>query len=617
MVNSYPVWKYILVFFVLIIGVIYAIPNVYREDPSVCIIGDIYKHEKLDDNVLFDIKKVLKDSNILVKSILLESNKIIIRCFCNYDQVHIYEKLSSVLLNKYIISCSTLSTMPHWLFIIHAKPVRLGLDLRGGIHLSMYVNVNSILNRLQEQYVDTVRCIFHDKIIPYLKILKIENYGIEISLKNSEDRKKTILLLSEDNHNIVIHSIGIKNLKIFFSENYLFKVREYAVKQNIAILRHRLCQLGIFEPLIQRYGTDRIVIELPGIQDIEKIKKTVSATSNLEFRLVNTTIKQFEIDFNVISEDSELKLSDSGYLVPLYKKVILTGDCIVHSNVSFDEYNYPQVNLTLNKVGSIVMSEFTKNNIGKKIATVFIEYENSGQKDCDGHDILIKNERVINIATIQSQVSNNFSIVGINNINRAYHLSALLKEGALAAPIHIEEERIIGSIFGKTNINKGLTACIVGIIISVFFMVLWYHFFGLIASTALIVNLVLMISIISLIPGMVLTMPSIAGIVLTLAVAVDANVLINERIKEEIFQGKPMQYAIHVGYRKAFISIMDANITTIITAIILYFLGTGMIKGFAMTTVIGVITSMFTSIVGTRAFVNLVYGKKHVDKLSI
>lgn len=619
MVNSYPLWKYILVLLILVMGIVYAVPNIYGEYPVIYITQHSDKNKNLDHSVLRDIKQILHGLDISNRSIVLKSNKILIRCSCSDDQIRIYEKLSNFLLDKYLISFSTVSAMPHWLSVILAKPIKLGLDLCGGIYLSMSFDVDTVINKFIDQYIDTVRFILNDNVIPYIKIYKNTDYSIAINFQNFSHRARAIALLCKDNSNIILRSTENNCLKVMFSKSYLLKICEYAIKQNSIILRHRLYRVGILEPLIQRYGTDRIVIEIPGMQqkDIKKIKQVIGTTATLEFRLVNTAINEFEINNDLVPEDSEIKLSDAGHLVPLYKKIILTGDCIIYSSVNFDEYNRPQVNLMLNKTGSITMSKFTKDNIGKIIAVVFIEYKNSGHKDSKGHNILIKEEKVINVATIQSQVSDSFRIVGIDNADKARYLSMLLRVGALVVPMYVEEERIIGPILGKKNITQGLIACILGMLISITFMIFWYRFFGLIASAALITNLILMISIISWIPGVLLTMPSIAGIILTLAVAIDANVLINERIKEEIRQGKPIQYAIHVGYCRAFISIVDANVTTIITAVILYLIGTGVIKGFAIITIVGVGTSMFTSIVGTRAIVNLIYGRRNIDKLSI
>ncbi|URJ30144.1 protein translocase subunit SecD [Blochmannia endosymbiont of Camponotus sp.] len=619
MLNHYSLWKHLAVILVFATGIIYTLPSLYGNKPAIYITQYITEenHQALDNVLLSKIKKILKNEEITNKSISLQTNKILIQFFCEKDQLKAYQKLSTIFINKYQIFLCTTPAAPYWLSVIKAKPIKLGLDLCGGIYFVIHVNTEIILNKLQEQYIDTLKATLFEKKIPYTKMYKIKNHGIEINFQNSNYRNKAITPLSEINHDLIIHRIEDNKLNLTFSERKKYEICEHAVQQNSTILYHRIHQLGITEPLVQRHGIDRIIIELPGIQDIKKVKKILSTTASLEFRLINSAISDFEINNNLIPEDSEIKLTNNGYLVPLYKQVILSGNFIVNSNTSLDEYNRPQVNITLDKIGSSIISNFTKNNIGKTIATLFVEYKDSGEKDSKGHPLLIKHEKVVNIATIQSQLNNNFRIVGINNLNEARHLSLLLRMGTLTTPIHIEEERIIGPMLGKKNITQGLTACILGVLTSICFMVLWYHYFGLIASIALIANLILIISIISIIPGMVLTMPSIAGIILTLSVAVDANVLINERIKEELKQGRPVQYAIHTGYRKAFTSIVDANITTIITSIILYLIGTGPIKGFAITTIIGVGTSMFTSIVGTRSVVNLVYGKKHINKLSI
>jgi len=401
------------------------------------------------------------------------------------------------------------------------------------------------------------------------------------------------------------------------TDDRLREARDYAVQQNINILRNRVNQLGVAEPLVQRQGADRIVVELPGIQDTARAKEILGATATLEFRLVNTSVDPSAAAAGRVPGDSEVKNMREGQPVVLYKRVILTGDHITDSTSSQDEYNQPQVNISLDGAGGNMMSNFTKDNIGKPMATLFVEYKDSGRKDANGRAVLVKQEEVINIANIQSRLGNSFRITGINNPNEARQLSLLLRAGALIAPIQIVEERTIGPTLGMQNIKQGLEACLWGLIASILFMVFFYKKFGLIATTALIANLVLIVGIMSLLPGATLTMPGIAGIVLTLAVAVDANVLINERIKEELSNGRSVQQAIHEGYSGAFSSIVDANVTTLIKVIILYAVGTGAIKGFAITTGIGVATSMFTAIVGTRAIVNLLYGGKRVNKLSI
>lgn len=619
MLNNYPLWKYLAVVLVFVASIIYALPSLYRNYPTIYITQYALEkpYQNIDNITLCYIKKILTHEEIINKSIVLQSNKIRIQFFNEQNQLQAYQKLSTLFSQKYqILLCNT-PNIPHWLSAIKAKPIKLGLDLCGGTYFVIHVNLKTVLDKFQEKYIDILKTILLKKNIPYLKICKIKNHDIEINFQNASDRNEAVLPLSEIDNDLILYPMEPNKLHVIFSESKKNTIREHTIHQNCTILHHRINQLGIIEPLIQRHGSERIIIELPGFQDIDKIKKMLSTTASLEFRLVNSSISEFEINNNLIPEDSEIKLSNNGCLVPLYKQIVLSGDNITNSSVSLDEYNRPQVNISLNKTGSILISNVTKNNIGKAIATLFIEYKDSGKKDSTDHAILIKHEKIINIATIQSQLNDNFRIFGINNLNEARHLSLLLRMGTLVAPVHIEEERIIGPTLGKQNIARGFTACALGIFTSICFMILWYHYFGLIASIALIANLILMISTMSIIPGIVLTMPSIAGIILTLSVAIDANVLINERIKEEINKGKPVQYAIYTGYRKALTSIVDANITTIITSIILYAIGTGPIKGFAITTIIGVGTSMFTSIIGTRAVVNLVYGKRRLRKLSI
>jgi preprotein translocase subunit SecD len=448
-------------------------------------------------------------------------------------------------------------------------------------------------------------------------VRKIDNYGTEVSFRDGQSRDQAVSYLAPRHRDLVINSTGDNALRAVMADTRLREAREYAVQQNITILRNRVNQLGVAEPLVQRQGADRIVVELPGIQDTARAKEILGATATLEFRLVNTAVDRSAAASGRVPGDSEVKYTRDGQPVVLYKRVILTGDHITDSTSSADEYNRPQVNISLDSTGGNNMSNFTKDNIGKPMATLFVEYKDSGKKDANGRTILVKQEEVINVATIQSRLGNSFRITGIDNPNEARQLSLLLRAGALIAPIQIVEERTIGPTLGMQNITQGLRACLWGLVASILFMVVWYRKFGLIATTALVANLVMIVGIMSLLPGATLTMPGIAGIVLTLAVAVDANVLINERIKEELKNGRTVQQAIHEGYKGAFSSIVDANITTLITAIILYAVGTGSIKGFAITTAIGVATSMFTSIVGTRAIVNLIYGGKRISKLSI
>ncbi|MCB5307685.1 MULTISPECIES: protein translocase subunit SecD [Yersinia] len=615
MLNRYPLWKYLMLIVVIFIGLLYALPNLYGEDPAVQITGA--RGIAASETTLVQVRDVLEKDNIASKSIALENGAILARFKDTDVQLRAREALVAAMGDKYVIALNLAPATPSWLAKLGAEPMKLGLDLRGGVHFLMEVDMDTALGKLQEQTMDTLRTDLREKNIPYATVRKLDNYGVEVRFRDNKTRDDAISYLSSRHRDLVIGSNGSNTLKAVMSDDRLREAREYAVQQNITILRNRVNQLGVAEPLVQRQGADRIVVELPGIQDTARAKEILGATATLEFRLVNSNVDASVAATGRVPGDSEVKNTREGRPVVLYKRVILTGDHITDSTSSTDEYNQAQVNISLDSAGGSLMSNFTKDNIGKPMATLFVEYKDSGKKDANGRAILVKQEEVINVATIQSRLGNSFRITGIDNPAEARQLSLLLRAGALIAPIQIVEERTIGPTLGSQNIAQGLEACLWGLAVSILFMVIYYRKFGVIASTALLANLVLIVGVMSLLPGATLTMPGIAGIVLTLAVAVDANVLINERIKEEYRNGRTIQQAIHEGYKGAFSSIVDANLTTLITAIILYAVGTGSIKGFAITTAIGVVTSMFTAIVGTRAIVNLLYGGKRINKLSI
>nr|WP_269135541.1 protein translocase subunit SecD [Xenorhabdus bovienii] len=613
--NRYPLWKYLMLIAAILIGLLYALPNLYGEDPAVQITGarGIAASEKTLDQV----RNVLEKEQIKSKSIALENGAILAR-FNNSDvQLRAREALVSALGEQYVVALNLAPATPLWLSKVGAEPMKLGLDLRGGVHFLMEVDMETALSKLQEQNIDSLRSELRDQGILYSSVRKLDNYGVVVRFRDNDARSKAESYLEPRHRDLVFSTGANSTLKVVMSDDRLREARTYAVQQNITILRNRVNQLGVAEPLVQRQGTDRIVVELPGIQDTARAKEILGATATLEFRLVNSNVDQSAAVSGRIPGDSELKYTRDSNPVVLYKRVILTGDHITDSTSSTDEYGNPQVNISLDGAGGSAMSNFTKDNLQKPMATLFVEYKDSGKKDANGRSVLVKQEEVINIATIQSRLGNSFRITGIGNPNEARQLALLLRAGALIAPIQIVEERTIGPTLGLQNIEQGLEACLWGLISSILFMVIYYRKFGLIASSALLANLVLIVGVMSLLPGATLTMPGIAGIVLTLAVAVDANVLINERIKEELRNGRTVQQAIHEGYKGAFSSIIDANLTTLITAVILYAVGTGSIKGFAITTSIGVATSMFTAIVGTRAVVNLLYGGKRINKLSI
>ncbi|CDG47160.1 protein translocase subunit SecD [Serratia symbiotica] len=615
MLNRYPLWKYLMLIVMILIGMLYALPNLYGEDPALQITGA--RGVAASETTLDQIRTVLEKDHIASKSIALENGAILARFNAPDVQLRAREALMAELGDKFVVALNLAPATPSWLVMLGAEPMKLGLDLRGGVHFLMEVDMNTALGKLQEQTMDTLRSELREKGIPYASIRKLSNNGVEVRFRDDATRDKAISYMGPRQHDLVLSSNGSNTLKANLSDARLSEAREYAVQQNITILRNRVNQLGVAEPLVQRQGTDRIVVELPGIQDTARAKEILGATATLEFRLVNTTADATAVASGRVPGDSEVKYTRDGHPIVLYKRVILTGNHITDSTSSTDEYNQPQVNISLDSAGGTSMSNFTKDNIGKPMSTLFVEYKDSGKKDANGRAVLVKQEEVINVANIQSRLGNSFRITGIGNANEARQLALLLRAGALIAPIQIVEERTIGPTLGQQNIAQGLEACLWGLVASIIFMVAWYRKFGMIATTALVANLVLIVGVMSLLPGATLTMPGIAGIVLTLAVAVDANVLINERIKEELKNGRSVQQAIHEGYKGAFSSIVDANITTLITAVILYAVGTGSIKGFAITTAIGVATSMFTAIVGTRAIVNLLYGGKRINKLSI
>ncbi len=601
--------------FAILIGLLYALPNLYGEDPAVQITGA--RGTAANEQTLDQVRSLLDKEKIEAKSIALENGAILAR-FSNPDiQLRAREALLPALGDKFVVALNLAPATPKWLEAIGGEPMKLGLDLRGGVHFLMEVDMETALGKLQEQNVDSLRTLLRDEGIPYSSIRKTDNYGVEIRFRNADDRSKASDYLARRNQDLIFRNGDNNSLKVIFTDERLRDARTYAVQQNITILRNRVNQLGVAEPLVQRQGADRIVVELPGIQDTARAKEILGATATLEFRLVNTNVDPSALETGRIPGDSEVKYTRDGRPTILYKRVVLTGDHITDSTSQADEYGQPQVSISLDSAGGSIMSNFTKDNVGKPMATLFVEYKDSGKRDENDRAILVKNEEVINVANIQTRLGNNFRITGISNANEARQLSLLLRAGALIAPIQIVEERTIGPTLGLQNITQGLEACLWGLIASVAFMIIYYRKFGVIASTALLANLVLIVGVMSLLPGATLTMPGIAGIVLTLAVAVDANVLINERIKEELRNGRSVQQAIHEGYKGAFSSIIDANLTTLITAVILYAVGTGSIKGFAITTAIGVATSMFTAIVGTRAIVNLLYGGKRIKKLSI
>ncbi len=616
MLNRYPLWKNLMVIFLVAIGVLYALPNLYGEDPAVQISGT--RGQEANSGVLSEVQTVLKDNNLITKSVVLENGSILVR-FDNTDaQLLAKDKITEKLGTNYSVALNLAPATPKWLSSIGGNPMKWGLDLRGGVRFLMEVDMNSALTKRQEQLQDSLRTELRKEKYQYSAIKSAENFSTIVTLANPDQLSDVQRYLRKQHPTLDIRAISDNTLSLALSDAALNEARESAIEQNLSILRKRVTELGVAEAVIQRQGAERIVVELPGVQDTARAKEILGATATLEFRLVNGNANLDAAARGMVTSDSEVKYDRNNRPIVLYKRAVLGGEHITNASSGADQNtSRPQVSVTLDSEGGEIMSQTTRANIQKPMATLYVEYKDSGKKDENGKPILQKHEEVINVATIQGRFGSQFQITGIDSPAEAQNLAVLLRSGALIAPIQIVEERTIGPSLGAQNVEQGLQASFWGLMVVVVFMIIYYRKFGIIADIALIANIVLLVGLMSLLPGATLTMPGIAGIVLAVGMSVDANVLIFERIKEEIRNGRPIQQAINEGYNGAFSSIFDANLTTILTAVALYAVGTGPIKGFAITLSLGIAISMFTAITGTRAIVNFLYGGKRIDKLSI
>ncbi|MGB5856467.1 MAG: protein translocase subunit SecD [Oceanisphaera sp.] len=617
MLNRYPLWKYLMVIAVITISFLYAAPNLFGEDPALQVSGS--RGTEVTTAVLAKTQQRLQAAGIEIKSAVLEDNQLLVRFRDTDDQLKGKELVAQALGDDYITALNLAPATPHWLEAIGAGPLKLGLDLRGGVHFLMEVDMDEALSRVQEQRIQDFRTDLREQRLRYSGVLTKDD-GTLVVFRDADTRDQALSFLRGRYPGLMLSERDSgDNFGLFavMSEQRLKEVKEYALQQNITIIRNRVNELGVAEPLVQRQGAERIVVQLPGIQDTARAKEILGATATLEFRLVDEKADVAAANAGRVPPNSELMRDRNGRPVVLLKRVILTGEHIVDASSSMDEFSRPQVNISLDAPGGSRMADFTKDNVGRPMATVFTEYKAGDELNEDGSRQFLKQQEVINVATIQSRLGRSFRITGIDSMAEAQNLSLLLRAGALIAPIQIVEERTIGPSLGKQNIDNGIMAMLYGLLAVVIFMAIYYRKFGLVANVALLANLVIIIGVMSMVPGATMTLPGIAGIVLTIGMSVDANVLIFERIREEVRDGRGVQQAIHVGYEKALGTIADSNITTLITAIILFAVGTGPIKGFAVTLIIGILASMFTAIVGTRALVNWLWGGKRLSKLSI
>ena len=615
MLNKTPFWKYILVIFVVGITALYAMPNIYGEDHAIQISAS--NNATVSEELKTSVERSLKDKGIEIKGIELENERILVRLLDSDTQLVARELIDSTLDNDdYVVAMNLAPDTPDWLEAFGANPMKLGLDLRGGVHFLMEVDMNSATTKAYEDVVGDFKLQLREERIFYRTVVQNAD-SVDVIFRDADMLEKAQFYLRNQFSNLSITERDDLTLRATFLEARLAEIRDAAVKQNVTIIRSRINQLGVAEPLVQKQGQERIVVQLPGIQDTAKAKEILNATATLEFRMLDEKNDVRDALRGRAPAGSEVIYHKNGQPYLLKKQVMLTGSHIIDANSGVDQYGVPNVSIDLDAKGGAKWSKATKENIKKPMATVFIEYKTTGERDVNDKLVFEKKEEIISVATIQGQLGSSFQITGLDSPTEARELSLLLRAGALIAPIQIVEERTVGPSLGKENIELGMTAIIWGLSAVLVFMLIYYRAFGVIANIALVLNLVMIIGIMSMIPGATLTLPGMAGIVLTVGMAVDANVLIFERIREELRDGRSPQQSIHFGYDSAFSTILDANITTFIAGLILFAVGTGPIKGFSITLMIGIATSMFTAIIVTRVLVNSIWGGRRVTKLAI
>ena len=609
-------WKNILIVFFLLLSTLYALPNIYGSDLAIQISGT--GNYIVSDQDVKDIEVALADNDIDHKSIGLVDSRILIRFNDSQSQLSSKALLKESLSRNYVVALNLAPSIPQWLSNIGGKAMSLGLDLRGGVHFLLEVDMDAVIATSINRYENELRSLLKKDRL-YRKILKENNFlVVKFKEQNLKDQAKKVIRDELPDLMIVQGSESELQLSLEVTANAQSVSKKSALKQNLTTLRNRVNELGVAEPIIQQQGTDRIVVQLPGVQDTARAKEILGAVATLEFRMVDEKNDlQSAVNSGKTPSGSKLYYFKDGRPLLLKTSVIVTGENIIDAASGVDQHSSPMVSITLDNAGGRSMLETTKEYLHHRMAVVYIE-NNVETIIKDGETIKSrsKTQDVINAATIQSTFSNRFQITGLDSSREARNLALLLRAGSLSAPIEIIEERTIGPSLGADNIKKGLISVLVGFALVLVFMGLRYRVFGLVANAALTINLVTIVSILSLLQA-TLTLPGIAGIVLTVGMAVDANVLIFERIKEELHVNNNIQKAISEGYGKALLTIADANITTLIAALVLFSFGTGPVKGFAVTLSIGIITSMFTAIIVSRAIINMIYGRKKVEELAI
>ncbi|MFO7788591.1 MAG: protein translocase subunit SecD [Halospina sp.] len=617
MLNKYPLWKNLLVSAVVLLGIIYALPNLFPDDYAVQVSGSSAS-VSVDEALLDEARETLDEADIDYRDPSLGDGTAMLRFDSSDAQLRARSELQEALGSEYVAALSLAATTPDWLRSIGATPMNLGLDLRGGVHFLMQVDMEAAVDRRLDVYASEIKRQLREERIRY-RGGDAEEEQLEFVFPSESARDDAGSLVSSeyDQFRSNTRSDGDDYiLELTLNQESASEIRDYALNQNLTTLRNRVNELGVAEPLIQQQGSDRIVVQLPGVQDTAEAKRVLGSTANLEFRL------KARSDASSARTESFPFRNDPDRTAELERDVIITGDNVADANQSFDENGQPQVNITLDGPGGSMMQDVTRDAVGRELGVLFIEHSSEEvERQEDGETVterVRETERsIISLATIRSTLGSNFRVTGLENVAEASELALLLRAGALAAPIYFVEERTIGPSLGQQNIDSGINSVILGFILVALMMLVIYKAFGLLANIALTVNLTLLVGAMSVL-GATLTLPGIAGIVLTVGMAVDANVLIFERIKEELKEGLPVQSAINAGFSRAFVSIFDANVTTFLVAGILFAVGTGPVKGFAVTLLIGILTSMFTALMVSRAIVNAsIGGRSDLKALSI
>jgi preprotein translocase subunit SecD len=620
----YPAWKYVLILFVMVISTLYALPNLYPDEPAIQITG-AKAGSSIDQSVLNQAKAALKAAGITSHNDSFDGQTALIRVRTAEDQIKAQEVIKTNLGDSYVIAQNFAQTTPDWLRAIGAKPLKLGLDLRGGVHFLLEVDMKKTLEQRIDTAVTDIRRYLREQKLRSSSV-RANNSGILLTFAETDQRTAAAEAIRRQFPDFEQQQLAQSDsfaLQLTYSDAKIQEITQYAVGQNLTTLRNRINELGVAEALVQSQGANRIVVELPGIQDTAEAKRVLGRTANLEFRLMAEESDSYTGGLAPAGTEAFPFETLEGQQILLKRQRIVTGERVQNAQSGFDENGQSEVNITLDTAGGKLMSGATRNAVGKQMAVLFIENKQRISSTVDpvtGKTVEVRTpyaeQVVINRATIQAVLGSSFRITGVGTPQEAAELALLLRAGALAAPMYFVEERTVGPSLGQENIDKGMLSTQIGFALVAIFMVIFYRVFGLMANVALFMNLAMILAAMSAI-GAAMSLPGIAGIVLTIGMAVDANVLIFERIREEVARGASPKQAIVAGYDRAFGTIFDSNLTTLLVAFILFAVGSGPIKGFAITLSIGILCSMFTAITVTRGLAQLIYGKRRVNKLSI